>query len=164
MSVPFTLNEKAIKGIVAQAEAHAPALVAAINAEVTDGYTIAAPAQILDFLPLPAQLTSFPILAVGDGPIQIVDDLVTSVDSVPMLAIEAILQNADPRALAWGMRRYLQLIMRIVNEDRTLGGAVWTTRFKGVEPGGLAGPRDPEREVGYLLWNYVLVEVPRTEV
>lgn len=165
MSRPFELSEPIIKGLKLLFQEHAAEVATLINSEVTDGFQIKPPAQILDYLPTPAQLGGgLPVIAIGDGPVEIVNDLVSSVESEPILAVEAIVQHSDPRALTWQLRRYLQLISAVIQKDRTLKGTTPMTIFRGVEPGGIAGPREPESDEGYLQWSYVLIGVRRSEV
>lgn len=158
MSPAFDMGAVIVPAIVAQFEANAAAVVAAINAQVTDQITIDAPAQILDFAPTPATLEgTLPLIGVADFPTKFEDDLVHSITSINQFAILAAVANVDERALAWQLRRYRTLIARLIQLDRTFGGVCRPALFDQVQPGPYLENTNPERPHTWLSWFYFII-------
>lgn len=162
----ITLNETIIRGLVAQLQAHISTEVDAINSSVADGFTIQYPQQVLDYIPLPSQFGGgLPVVAVQDMPSTFEDDLVSSMTGNHMLGVCVILNNADPRALAWQLRRSMQAVVNVIQLDRTLGGACWTTILGQVEPGPMLGQRPGTADdYGWLSWTWLTISCRREEV
>lgn len=160
----YQMAAELVPAIVAQFEANKQAQVDAINADITDGFTIELPQQIVDFAPTPATLEgSLPLLGIADFPTRFEDDLVHSTTSVCQFAIMAAIADPDQRALAWKLRRYRTLIANLIQVDRTFGGKCWTTLFDQIAPGPYMANTNPERDLAYLSWFYFLITCRRDE-
>lgn len=154
----YQMSAALVPAIVAQLETNAQAQVDAINAAVTDGFTIDAPVQVLDFAPTPASLEgALPLLGVADFPTRFEDDLIHSTTIVCQFAIVAVIANVDERALAWQLRRYRTLIANLVQVDRTFGGVCRPALFDQVQPGAYMENTNPERGHSWLSWFYYLI-------
>ncbi len=169
MAHNFSLNEPIITALQAQLAAQLPAKITAVNADVTDGFTIVNPVKVFDHVPLLSTLSGvgFPAVGIEDSGTEFEDDLVSSTTGVHRLAVVAFVSNPDPEALVWQLRRYQQAIMLAIQADRTLGGVAWTTRLKGIDPGPMLEPRDRPNQPAdnnYLSWFAVDLECPREEV
>lgn len=172
------LNEPIIKQLVAVLEAGLPQEVIAHNAAATDGIELDAPAQILDYMPVPGSYGGgLPIIGIQDLPGRFENDLQHSMEATYGFGIAAVLQTADHRTLAWQLRRYLEVIASVIQADRQLGTAslmrkapanVLYTKFEGTEPGPLLGNRNPEASNAppdsYRSWSWLILECTRQEV
>lgn len=175
------LNEPIIKQLMKLLESETLGLAAAVtalNATITDSFTLDAPAQILDHMPTPGALKGgVPAICIQDLPAQFEDDLQFSLSADHPLGIAVVIQNADQQTLAWQLRRYIQAIMHVIQQDRInpAGGIlreppaqVWYTAFTGTEPGPLLGDRDPQAPdqppTSFLSWTWLLIRCRRQEV
>lgn len=160
------LNEPIIVEIVERLRDDFDDAVTAINAGVTDGFTIEAPdaAQVLDYPPPPELLTVFPTLSVSDGVSRFEDDQGYSATGKHLVLICAFCQDPDQQALAWRLRRYAQAIVRTVLAGRKLDTAAWGTGLEGVYPGpAYADNADPESVTSWMSWVGVRIWAKRDE-
>jgi hypothetical protein len=167
MTHNFYLQEPVVTALQNQISNQISAAVAAVNADVTDGYTILTPTKVHGHVPMLSVLSGagFPAVGIEDGPTRFEDDLVSSVTGWHQLVIVPFIANPDPEALVWQLRRFQQAIMLCIQADRTLGGVVWTTRLLGNEPGPLLAPADREAaDNSYVSWTGITVECGRSEV
>lgn len=178
MTLPsLQLSEPVVKQVVALLEANLATTIAALNQTVTDGFEVPAPAQILDYVPVPSTLQGgTPAIGVQRLPATFVDDLVTSMDAIHQFAVVAILSHVDHRTLVWQLDRMAQAIGNVVQADRRqlpAGGilqqaGLWNVKFLRTEPGPMLGDLDPINPEAppqtYLSWTLMLFEARRTEV
>jgi hypothetical protein len=175
----FELGEPIIKALVEIMGEHLPAKIKEINEAVTDGITLPEPAQVLDYMPIPATAAGgLPIVAIQDLPANFSNDLVHSEEATHAFGIAAILQTADHRSLAWQLRRYQQAIFRVIQDDRMAlvtesklrrpPANVMYTKFDATEPGPLLGERNPDSPAeppsSFRSWTWVIVSCRRQEV
>lgn len=160
----FKLDEPIIAALVAQLRANVAAEVDAINADVTDGRMIEPPAQILDYAPTPSDLQGgFPIIGVASAPSKFEADLVTSVVGVHQIILVGVISNPDPSVLEWQLRRYLRLMMNIVQLDRTYGGRCRGTILDRADPGPLVKNTNPNIDAAWLSDCYLWLRCTRDE-
>jgi hypothetical protein len=164
----ITLNETTVRAVKTRLEADLEAEIAQINAAATDDFTIAEPAQVLDYIPYPQILTVFPTIGIGDGVSTFEDDQGNSATGRHELLVVVYLQNADQEALAWQLRRYLQAVTRVVLAGRTLNdtlsGAGWGTGLVRISPGPtLADNEDPEAVKTWMSWGGIVIWAKRDE-
>ena len=136
-----------------------PAAVAAVNAEVDDGYELAAPddAQILPYIPPPSDLLSPPTIGVGEGTSRFEDDIGSSATGRHELLIVVYEQTADQLGLALRLRRWARVLTRVALEGRSLPPVAWGTGLVGTAPGPtLVDDADNPREwfswTGIRIW------------
>lgn len=161
----ITLNEPIVKQLQTILAANLPAEVTAINAAantVADGFTIEDPAQVLDFVPPVEYLTTFPTVAIGDGPSTFADDNAWSATGRHTLFIVCFLQDPDQQALAWRLRRYEQALIRVVLANRNLGTAAWGTVLDGIDPGPTLVD-DPKAPQTWLSWAGIRIVAHKDE-
>lgn len=160
-------------------QANLPGVITALNSSYADAYTLALPAQYLDYLASPSEvLGGTPIVACGegDGPSVFEDDLQTSVTADHPLLIVIYLQNADRKSLGVQLRRYMQAILQVVNTDRkaypgsvtATEAGVWGTRLTAWQPGPMLADMDPTGDDqqpprSWLSWSCLAVRCKRTE-
>ena len=160
----FKLDEPIIAAIVAQLRANVAAEVDAINANVADGRTIDHPAQILDYAPTPSDLQGgFPIIGVASAPTKFEDDLVRQVVGVHQIILVGVVANADPAVLEWQLKRYLRLMLNVVQLDRTYGGGCRGTILDRADPGPLVQNPNPKTDLTYLSWCWLWLRCSRDE-
>lgn len=162
----WQLNEPIIAAVTRNLTDYLPAELTAIRSGLTDEEQTALPdpAQVYDFVPPPGLLTAFPVVAVEDSSTEFEDDTGSSATGVHQLGIVCFLVNPDQRLLAFGLRRYLQAIMRtILRTDRKdPNGAYWA-----VNPRGLSyGPtlENEENPRTYMSWAVARFEFKREEL
>lgn len=134
----ITLNEPVVKAVKSLLATNLAAAIATINTEgaASDGYSIEAPQQLLEYIPELAELVTFPTIGIGDGNSTFEDDIGSSATGVHELIVVVYLQDPDPAALTWRLRRYEQAIVRTVLAGRMLGGPpIWGAGLRRVVPG-----------------------------
>lgn len=156
----FGLNAQTVTALQARLTSELPAKITEINALVTDGYTNVAPVQVLDYVPLPAQLTAFPTIGIGDLPSTFADDTGFSVTGHHGLSVMVFLSDPDQRALAWKLRRYLQAITTVALRSRQLGDTMGVTLRRIVPGPTLDAVEDPR---AWLTWASVDLAVLRND-
>lgn len=157
------LNEPVVAALKTRLETDLPAVIAQVNAAVTDGFTITDPKQVLDFLPPQSHLTAFPTVAIGDGPTRFEDDIATSATGRHEIMMLAFLQDSDQRALAWKLRRYGRAIASTALQGRALGSAQgWGMGLVSIVPGPTLGD-DPEHPRTFYSWTAVTIWVKGDE-
>jgi hypothetical protein len=160
----FKLDEPIIAALVEQIRANVAAEIVAINSDVTDGRTIEQPVQILDYAPTPSDLQGgLPIIGVASAPTKFEDDLVTSVVGVHQLVLVGVVANADPGVLEWQLKRYLRLMLNLVQLDRTYGGRCRGTILDRADPGPLVQNTNPKIDATYLSWCWLWLRCSRDE-
>ncbi len=141
----FNLNEPLIAAMVARLTAELPAVIDAINVEMNDGLVLPYVAQVLDYVPTPTILNSFPTVAVQDGPSDFEDDVGWSATGLHDLVIVTFVCDADQQRLARSLRRYTRAVANVVMRARTAGGA-WGITLNGILPGPTLGRGEDPRE------------------
>ncbi len=139
--------------------------IALANAQVTDGATVDAPVQILDYVPPLDQLDQFPVIGIGDAPGRWEDDTGFEATGVYGLTVVWFLQDADQQTLARKARRTLQVLLSCVMDQRKWDDEHWGVTLQGTRPGGALadrpGPNEPP--TAYLTWVGVAVTVKTDE-
>src|SRR4051794_10224449 len=107
------LTEPLILALKLRLEDDLRAEVDAVNAQVTDGFTIGGDAEILDFIPPPSDLLSPPVIGIGEGPGRFEDDIGGSATGKYELLVVIYDQAADQAALTWQLRRWAKAITRV---------------------------------------------------
>lgn len=156
----FELQAPLVTALQARLADDLPAKIDEVNALVTDDTTIDYPAQVLDYVPLPAQLTEFPTVAIGDLPSTFQDDIGSSVTGVHGLSIVVFLVHQDQRTLAWQLRRYLQAVTTVALAGRQLGDAMGTT-LRRITPGPTLDAVESPR--AWLTWASVDINILRSD-
>lgn len=157
----FLLNEPIIVALVARLQADLPAQIAAVNARTTDGIQITMPGEILDFIPPPGVLTSYPTIGIGDAPAKFEDDIGSSATGVFEILIVVYEQAGDQRELAWKLRRASQAVTSVALAGRQLGPG-WGVTLREVSPGPTLGD-DAENPQEWMSWVGVRIVVKTDE-
>lgn len=172
----LSLNEPIVSAMVNLLNANLATTITALNATVTDGYTIPAVQQIVPYTPVPSTLeVGGPVVGVWELGVEFEDDLQFSLRSNQHYAVVAVLQNADHITLMWQLRRINQAIAYTVQQDRLLGNAsvmrqagAYSVQFVRVEPGPLLGDMDPNTPDApprsYLSWTGLVFESRKDEI
>jgi hypothetical protein len=177
VSLPnLQLIEPLVDAMVTLLTQNLQATVDALNATITDGYTVPAVNQIVPYVPVPSTLLGgAPVVGVQEIGADFEDDLQYNTDATHQYAVVAVIQNADHIALMWQLRRMLQAIAATIQNDRlatssimkTQGGA-WSVNFVRTEPGPLLGDIDPvtpdQPPRSYLSWTGLILSSKRREV
>ncbi len=172
------LDEPPILAMVNLLETSLPANVTALNATITDGYTIDTPAQYLPIIPFgPILGAGLPAIGVTGLGATFMDDLVFDVDARHELAVVVTVQNADYVTLTWQVRRLLQAIVYTIQQDRILGpaasvmcqqGGLYSVNLARTEPGPLLGDIDPLNDgappKSFISWTWLVFNGTRKEV
>ncbi len=145
------LGEPLVDAMVALLAANLNTTIAALNATITDGYTVPAAAQVLDYMPVPSTLEGgLPAIAVQELPAEFVDDLEYDVDTIQEYGVVAIVQNTDQRTLTKQLRRMMQAIAYTIQQDRLASpgimrsqGGAYSVNLGGTVPGPTLGDIDP---------------------
>ena len=150
------LNEPIIAALKARLEADLPAVITAINSDVTDGVTIGAPVAIYDFIPPVALLNDFPTVGIGDGPSTFEDDQGFSMTGKHRFLVVAYQCDQDQRALAAKLRRYARAVVRVLRSDLQIGPG-WGSGIERIDPGPTLtdnpdNPRTFTSWTGVALW------------
>lgn len=140
--VSLLLNEPFVKAVYARLSNDFEVEVSRLNDALNedDPFTIDSPLRVLDYIPPLEQEVSFPILAIQDLTSELADDQGHSGTGVHKGAVIAYIVDADPRTLAWKLRRYAQAIANVVYIDRAIPGVdglptVWGLRNLKVQYG-----------------------------
>ena len=140
------LWEPVVTSLRDRLETDLPATITTINStQTTPSYPIENPQRVLDFIPTVADMFAFPVVGISDGIFNLEDDTGWGATGVFELTIVVFLQNADPRALAWQLRRYAQAVTRVALEDRSIGDG-WGVTLKQVRPGPTLGRDENPRQ------------------
>jgi hypothetical protein len=129
------LNEPVVAALQARLQEELAGVITEINAANTDDLVLDAPSSdaILDYVPVPEQLTSWPTVGIQDLPSTIEDDIGSSFTGVYGLAVVIFSADADQRLLAVKLRRYAQAVATTALRSRQLGPA-WIT-LRSITPG-----------------------------
>ena len=119
----YLLNEPIITALKARLAAELPAELTTRSSGLPaeEAAMLAAPAQILDFAPVPSMLTAFPTIGLLDEASDLEDDTGSTVTGLHRIGIVVYLASPDQRVLAWGLRRYAQAVMKVALRQRGLG-------------------------------------------
>lgn len=172
------LNESTIKQLAEVLENGLEQEINERNAELTDGFALDPPAQILDYMPVPATYGGgLPIVGVQDLPARFSNDLQHSMEGTYGLGLCALMQTPDHQTLAWQLRRYIQAIANVIQADRELGplslmrkppANVIYLEFAGTQPGPLLANTNPDNDgeapVSFRSWSWLLLECRRQEI
>lgn len=177
----FQLAEPLVTAMVTLLSANLNTTIDALNATITDGYTVDHVVQVLPYVPIPSTLEGgMPAVGVQDLPADFVNDLQFNMDAVHQYAVVAVIQNSDQQALAWQLRRTMQAIGATIQADRLAGGPLgtasimktqggaWSVNFERTEPGPVLGDIDPVNPAApphtYLSYVGLIMSSTRTEV
>ena len=157
------LSERAIEAMMARLQ-NGNSVIDSINAERAASntnavYPIPYPAQVLDSPPVRQMLNVFPTVAIIDGEIRFEDDQGFLATGLYEMTVAAYLQNSDPRALAWQLRRYAQWMASVLLVGRNMDGGGWGVVLKGVSPGARLQQSTPSGVQGYMSWISVTIEI-----
>lgn len=143
--------EKQVTALVARLHDRLPDAVDRVNAErPAPDFPLKRPAQVLDYAPPLSRLTSFPTVAVVQGQTRFTDDTGDALTGWQSLTVVVYLQSTEPRALAWGLRRYADAVMDVVLADRNLGDNGWGIVPVSVDPGpSLTREEDPREIISF---------------
>lgn len=165
----YQLNEPVIKALEARMNGTSTTTLATALAEIAAANTkyagmLTRPQQVLTWAPPPSMLTVFPTIGFIDYETALLDDTGSSVTGQHDVGIVVYLSNPDPDQLAWGLRFYMQAIVRAALEDRALGtgspDGAWGTGARKIVPGpGILMDEDPhsraQRSIAwatFVLW------------
>lgn len=140
------LNEPVITSCVARLNAQLPAIITAINAVVTDGYTLPPDFRVLDYIPPVSDLYAVPTIGISDGPMQLEDDTGWGATGVFDLSFVVYVQSADQRYLAWALRRWAQALVRALRSPTNAIGEAWGVSNFRVRPGPTLGRDETPRQ------------------
>ena len=162
----WQLNEPVIAAVARNLTDYIGSELTAIRSGLSDDEQVALPdpARVYDFVPPPGLLTAFPVLAIEDSSTEFQDDAGFSATGVHQLGIVCFLVNPDQRLLAFGLRRYLQAIMRVVlrNDRKDPDGAYWAVNPRGVSYGPTLESEENPRT--YMSWAVARFEFKREEL
>lgn len=148
----FTLSEDTLKAIHQRLQDDMPAMIATVNSELTSpSFPIEQIHHFYDFIPTVAQLTDFPVVAIGDGPIDFDDDIGWSATGKMDFAVVIWCMDYDQRALAWKLRRTMIAVANVLLAGRSLvsDGGGWGVTLGKIEPGPVLGRNEnPEQVIG----------------
>lgn len=140
------LNEPVVTTLRNRLEAQLPAIITAINALVTDGYTIENPQRVLDYVPPVTDMNALPLLGISDGEMRLEDDTGWGATGVFDLSIVVFLQHSDQRQLVWMLRRYAQAVVRAARTPTVGMGEGWGVYNFRVRPGPTLGRDESPRQ------------------
>lgn len=153
----YTLTDTVIKEIVRRLTTDLPACITAINATVTDGFTIdpVADGMLFDYPPPMRLLTSFPAVALIDGPTTFEDDTSWSATGVHTFTVVAFVQALEQRPLSWKLRRYAEAVSNCVLAGRTLPPDGWGVTLTRIDPGPtLSNKSDPQTRMSWITMTF----------
>jgi hypothetical protein len=162
VSQNIQLVEPVVAALRARLEQDLPAEIDAQNAEIQDGYELDYPGEgcVLDFVPPPTQLWSFPTVGIQLGPSRFEDDNAFTATGVYNLTVVCFVQASEQQALARLIMRYARCITRVALRDRTLPPA-WGTTLVQVDWGPTM--TDTENPRSYLSWFGVTIQAKAEE-
>lgn len=140
------LNEPVVTTLRSRLETELPAIVTAINATVTDGFTIDAPQRVLDYIPPVGDLNALPLIGISDGEMILEDDTGWGATGVFDISVVVYLQSSDQRVLAWQLRRYAQALVRAIRTPTIAIGEGWGVYNFRVRPGPTLGRDESPRQ------------------
>ena len=162
----WQLNEPIIAAVTRNLETYLSSELAVTRSDLADDEQEALPdpAAIYDFVPPPGLLTAFPVVAIEDSETRFDDDTGSSATGLHTLGIVCFLVNPDQRQLAFGLRRYLQAIVRTVLRDdrKDPNGAYWAVNPQGVSYGPTLESEENPRT--YMSWAVARFEFRREEI
>lgn len=149
------LNVNVIKAIKALLDSQLATYVTATNAQlVSNGVNAEMPAQVLDYLPSVANLTQFPTIGIGEGPVGFEAGSDTGWTAIGAFDIAIILflreGSGNRHDLAWKLRHTMAAVASCILHGRDVG-AGWGVQLRSIEPGPILQPRDnaaPEAILG----------------
>lgn len=144
-------------------EENLPARIDAINLQNPDGtdFAIGYPSAVLPYAPPISEVVEVPLLAIIDGQTDFVADRGSEAEADHDVTIACYMQDSDPRALAWKLRRYSRAITETVLAGRTGNPAFWGIQLRAITPGPALGNRNNPGLV--LSWTSVTVRASTDE-
>lgn len=140
------LNEPIIGGVQQLLTDGLPAALAARDTGLP------VPVEILPYMPPVVMITDYPTIGIGDAPWRIEDDNAHSWTVRADLLVVVHLQDADPEALSWALRRYVQAMLEVVSNDRTLAGTAFGADGWRGEPGPMLSD-NPDKPQQFMAWS-----------
>lgn len=129
------LTEPVVTALAAELTSGLPTVISEINAAVTDGYTLATPLQILDYVPSRSDLTGLPVVGVQDLPARFQDDIGSSATGIIELGVIVFLAHPERRGLARLCRRWQQAVATVALSGRMIGTAGYGVTLREAVPG-----------------------------
>lgn len=149
----FVLTETIVLEIMRRLTSDLPAHITAVNATITDGYTIENPASgmIFDYPPPIRLLTNFPAVALIEGATTFEDDTSWNATGVSDFTVVAFVQDLEQEGLARRLRRYARAVASAVIQGRTLPPDGWGVTLIRIEPGPtLANRNNPQTRMSWV--------------
>lgn len=137
MALNLKLNEPIVVELAERIRADLPAIIAEINAEVTDGaeLELIPDDRVLEYVPDAGSMQAgIPVIGIGDGPQSFEDDIGSSATGVYEQLIVVFVQDADQERLARLLRRYVRALAIVVLKNRRLDSA-WGIGLRRIIPG-----------------------------
>lgn len=161
MTALLELNEPLVTALQQRLTSELPGLIDQINArQPADGALLDYPVAVLDYIPPPDSIADFPTFGIQDLPSKFEDDIGSALTGYHELAVICFETEADPRMLAWKLRRYAQAMMSAAIDTRRLGDG-WGCGPKGNWPGPtLDVQKNPQV---YMSWTAVGIWARRDE-
>lgn len=145
--MPINLNNGIVNALAARLTANMPTYINAVNAEMTNpDFPLDQIQRVLDYIPVIADLSAFPVIGIADGDVMFHDDTGWGATGETTLSIVVFEQHADQRALAWRLRRLAIATTRCVLEGRTLPPEGWGVMLRRVRPGPTLGRDETPRQ------------------
>lgn len=148
----FHLNEPSLKAIHDRLSNDLNGYIDQVNTElIVPDFPVEYPVHVYDFIPTTNYLTDFPVVSIGDGPIDFLDDTGWSATGSMDFAIVIWVKDYDQRALAWRLRRLMTAVANCVLDGRSLAaeGGGWGVTLGQIEPGPVLGRKqDPTAVLG----------------
>jgi len=160
MSQGLQLIEPVVVALVDRIENGIAAEVAIANLDITDGYTIEAPAQVLDYIPPLPTILAFPTVGIQHSGGAFEDDNCWSATGVWDAAVVVFVQDADQAGLVRRLRRLTRALARVVLAQRQITGTgVWSVNLVRVDYGPTLGELPPDERVVTTYWSWASLQV-----
>lgn len=164
------LTEPIVSALVSRLGDPLNAVIDALNLELADDITVAYPARVVDHFPPLATMTTFPQVAVAEGPGSFQDDTGYSATGVYQLVIRCYVSDADQQRLATKLRRLRLAVARTVLANRVIPtadgstNAAWGVRLVRIDPGQTLGDLSAQGKVtSFMSWCGLVIEAMTDE-
>lgn len=167
---PWLLNEPVIRALADRLRDELPAELAELagGLPADEAWVLEPPAAVFDYPAAIGELDQFPVLTLTDRPSQIRDDTGSSATGRHEVLIVIHLTQPDQRLLAWGLRRYVQAVVRVALRGRQLGtgsqDGAYGTGLSAIVPGEALEVADPAGVRTWHAWAGVVVWAEREEL